>query len=486
MTAIDRVAEFISDEGLLSPKQRVVAAVSGGPDSLALLISLRELGYRPLVAHLDHGLRPESAAEASYVRELAASWGLACLSEKADPSDWAGSTEEAARIARYSFLFRVAKEEGRSTIVTGHTRDDQVETLLLRLLRGAGPQGLAGMKPATDLSRWTEMEQRPPKGGRLVRPLLCLRRQETVAICREQGLEPRQDVSNLDPSFLRNQLRLELLPLLRQYNPGIDEVLARTSDVMRGVAAWMEAELDERWPRLAREAGAGALALRWEELQAMPLALRRQAIHRALEFLSSPDRPLEFSVVERAIDHLAGEGGAIATLVGDLRLERAGGEAVILRRGAQPRFPQVPQLGQEEPIELGLTHDLLSGWSLRVEAERLEAAERTAILAGRKPYADADTEALDQSAIEGQLALRRPRRGDRIQPLGMEGQMTLSDFFINEKVPRLQRGAWPLLVDETGILWVVGLRLAARGRVREGTSHVLWAKLKSVSDFAQG
>jgi tRNA(Ile)-lysidine synthase len=253
----------------------LVVGLSGGADSVALVDALASLrrrrGFRVVAAHLDHGLRPGAADEAAFCRELCETLGVPLRAGTADVRARArrerGGLEQAARRERYAFLRRVMDEEAAAAIAVAHTRDDQAETLLLRLLRGAGATGLAGMRP---------------RSGDVVRPLLAVSRPEVLAHLRERGLAWREDPSNADPAHRRNRVRHELLPYLEErFNPRIRASLARTAAVLADEAAHVRAEAEALLARIAREEG-GALALRRTPLAEAPAAVARAAIRQAL------------------------------------------------------------------------------------------------------------------------------------------------------------------------------------------------------------
>ena len=217
---------------MLAPGDLGLVAVSGGADSMALLLALHELGLRLVVAHLDHGLRTESPQDAEFVQELAARLGLPCIVERRpvhkQPKQ---SPEAAARDVRHAFLREVAERESAQAIFLAHTADDQVETFLLRLIRGAGVAGLSGMRP---------------KDGPLCRPLLGLWRADVEGYLRKRGQDWRKDASNRDPAFLRNRVRHELLPLLESLNPGVKQVLLREADLLGERQQGLDAEVLRR------------------------------------------------------------------------------------------------------------------------------------------------------------------------------------------------------------------------------------------------
>src|SRR5690242_14200760 len=269
----------VQRHALWSPSARLVVAVSGGADSLCLLgalLALRERGHRLapgeiVVAHFDHGLRgDESREDANFVRQLATELGILCVTGHPDASystDLRVSIEDWARRARYAFLRRVAAEHEAERIVTGHTRDDQAETILLHWLRGSGLAGLRGMAPLR---------------GDIARPLLDVTHAQTVAYCAAMGWQPREDSSNADPRFLRNRIRHELLPLLATYNPGIRDLLVRNGELLADDEAYLEAQTQVAWNELAevntyefRKGNIrGSVRLRLEQLCALPVAIR--------------------------------------------------------------------------------------------------------------------------------------------------------------------------------------------------------------------
>jgi tRNA(Ile)-lysidine synthase len=241
----EEVRRQLEAHAMLAPGGRCVAAVSGGADSTALLLALHDAGSRPVVAHLDHGLRPESAADAGFVGELAGRLGLRAAIERRDVEAHRRrrkeSLEAAAREVRHAFLREVAEREGAAAIFLAHTADDQVETFLLRLIRGAGPAGLGGMRF---------------KDGLLCRPLLGTWRTDVEVFLRRRGQGWHEDASNQDRRFLRNRVRHELLPLLASMNPGIRQVLLREAATLAHRQDEVEAEVLRRLGLSSRQIGA--------------------------------------------------------------------------------------------------------------------------------------------------------------------------------------------------------------------------------------
>ncbi len=295
---IDHIAAFVAEHALWQPGARLLVAVSGGPDSLCLLHLLRRLAAPHElvlhVAHLDHGLRTGSAEDARFVAEIAADWGIPCTVATRDVRPLAaayGGLEAAARAVRYAFLRETALAIDAAVVATGHNADDQAETVILRLLRGAGPGGLAGMRPRLDFDDWRDIGSPPvdkprgPAGPALVRPLLATPRDAIDAYCAQHNLVPRHDETNQSPEYLRNRVRGYIIPQLKAYNSNIVSVLGRTARVCADEDACLAELLDRQWPSLVRQ-GEGQIRMDQEEFRKLHRALRRRALRRAVALLA--------------------------------------------------------------------------------------------------------------------------------------------------------------------------------------------------------
>jgi tRNA(Ile)-lysidine synthetase-like protein len=396
-----------------------VLAVSGGPDSTALLLLLARLAKpRHLhlhVAYFDHGLRlPEVIErEIAFVAGLSTSLGLAFSHGRGDVTVRAKrdrtSIEDAARRERYEFLARVAHEDGSTHVATGHTASDQAETVLLHIIRGAGLDGLGAMSPH---AAWPLPGH---EGLALVRPLLPLTRAETRAYCAAAGIEPLDDETNISPDYARNRVRAELLPLLRSFNPRIEDALVRLADAAR-------------------------------ETPAQPV---RDALAAA-----AGDRQGFSSRHVEAIDSLlrVGRTGDSVDLPRSLRARRT-------REGVVVEAPRPPEALPEEAVVLELGKETRWG------------ALYLSLSASKPPGAGPAVE-VDAEAAEG-IIVRRRRPGDRLQPAGMEGTKKLQDLLVDAQVPREERDAIPIFESRRGIAWVGGLRLAEWARPQPGRPS-LW------------
>ncbi len=473
------VERTIERYALLRRGERIIVGVSGGPDSLTLLDLLQRLagrwGWSLHVAHLDHGLRPESAAEADFVRALAEARGLPITVERAElPARVREgvAVEETARRYRYAFLARVAVAEGATAIAVGHNADDQAETVLMHLLRGSGLDGLRGMLPSRPLRDYRLLpSETPPADLRLVRPLLFIPRARIEAYCRRRGLRPLRDPSNAETTFFRNRLRHEVFPCLEEVAPRFRERLTRLAEVVRADAELLHQAVDAAWSQLLREEGTDWLDFDLRGWREAPLAIRRALIRRAAYRLRPSLRDVDFVHVEAAEQVAqAGETGAVATLPGGLRLT-VGYDGLTIGAAEAERLPRShPWLEAGMEVSLPPTGSLALGGGWRVEVERLHRWSTALIRQNSDPLtAWVDAEALGDAPL-----LRTRRRGDRFHPQGMPGPMRLSDFFINLKLPRRLRDRQPLLVGSRGtIVWVVGYRLAEPALVREGSRAVV-------------
>ena len=456
----------------------LLVAVSGGADSLALLHALHALGYPLVCATFNHQLRSEAADEVAYVRQIAQSLGISFVTDSADVAAYAGaeglSTEEAARVLRYRFLFREARKVGAQAIATGHTADDQAETVLMHFLRGAGLAGLKGMLPRMVLPIFDIV----PEGSDeipLVRPLLDWQRTDTEAYCRENGLSPIYDPSNSDTAYFRNRLRHELIPTLDGYNPRIRQTLARTALALQGDEALLAEVVDAAWKKSVLGAGVGFVSFARAALENSSPALRRNLFKRAAFTLRPGLRDIDFAALERAATLEA------VDLAGGLRLFIEGEKIHLAAYEADLPFAEWPQVSEQllvssEQLSVGGEPYLLSGsWQLTCDAVLMNV-DHWQLITG-----DPSSAWLDADLTESELRVRTVRAGDRFQPLGMSGaSVKLQDFFVNIKLPRRARANWPLICVGDEIVWVGGLRLAHKFRVTEKTRRVLKLGLQKV------
>ena len=425
---------------------RVLVAVSGGPDSVALLHALAELapehGWRLAICHVHHGLRPEADDDARFVARLATDLGWPVSIERVVVAGGAGvSPEAAARAARYAALLRVARGVGADRIAVGHTADDQAETVLMRLFQGAGPRGLSGI---------------PPCRGRLVRPLLRVERATVLGYLAARRLPWVEDATNRDPKFLRNRIRREVLPLLAAHvGPGLARALRRTGGAMRETVEALDAFVAPRLEGRLRPT-VGGFTLDLAAMRGLPPGAAKALLRLAVAAVAPPG-PLRSGLRTGPLEALwwlasAASSGARVRLPGGLVAERIRGAVWIGRRPPAA-----------DPVALVVPGEVcLAGAGLVVTADIIPP------VAGRP--ADPAWEAwFDREALSGAFAVRPRRLGERIVPFGGTGSVGVSRLLAAHRVPRLVRGTWPVLVNRTGtteeIVWVIGVRRAAAAPV---------------------
>jgi tRNA(Ile)-lysidine synthase len=448
----ERIRQTIARHGMTRAGENVLLAVSGGVDSVVLLEVLcelaPELGIGLVIAHLDHGLRGETAREdARFVASLGAARGIVVRSERVDVSGMARSSrqnlEAAAREARRSFLLRVACDVGAEKIGLGHTADDRAETVLFNLTRGAGPRGLSSLRPVD---------------APLIRPLIEVSRQDVLEFAHSRRLAWREDETNADLRLARNRIRHQILPLLRTINPRAVEALARAADLAeeeRGALTYLVALL---WPSVARAEEEGRVVLDRSALCSLPAEVRAVLTRQGLLAARGNLEGVEREHVQ-ALSSLITSPRAHARLDLPGLLVRIDREEVQLLRSAPPACGPV-----DLPIDLGRSAVPELGISLDLVLEKDDSP-----VGGAEP----GVERADADRVAFPLRLRTRRRGDRFQPLGMTEEVRLSGFLMAAKVPFHDRDRLPLLCDRERIIWVVGLRLSEAVRQTEGTRRVL-------------
>lgn len=427
---------------MIKPDDSILAAVSGGPDSVAMLHALhglsKETGFKLHCAHLDHGLRgADSTADAEFVAEFSRELGVPAICEKAH---LAGSSEEEARDVRYRFLRTAARDIGANKIAVGHTRDDRAESVLLNLCRGAGINGLGSIRPIQD---------------DIIRPLIDAGRSDIENYVRRNKLPYRVDRSNTDTSYARNYVRLEILPALRQrLNPAITDALVRLAETAADQSDLMQGLADTA--RAACQLGGAQDSGLLENLHpALRSELIRSEIRRAKGDLTDITQENVASIVEA----LASEGDFKLTLPTGRIFAARTGKAFRVWRESPDRM---------KPFEISLTvpgSTLIEQLSLIIRAELAEPADIS--------RTGADEAAIDENAVAGRLYARSVRPGDRITPFGMKGSKKLQDVFVDKKIPAAQRRRAVAVCDEEKILWVVGVTASEACRVTDKTKRVI-------------
>ncbi|MCE5287239.1 MAG: tRNA lysidine(34) synthetase TilS [Pelosinus sp.] len=451
---IKKVKAWIDKHKLIPPGSTVLAACSGGPDSLALVHILSQLQqeykFTLAVGHVDHMFRGvESAEDARFVADFCRQLKLSCYQTAIDVPHYSKesglSAEEAAREVRYGYLRSVAKKLGGALIATGHHRDDQAETVLMHLLRGSGSEGLGGMKA---------------RNSDIIRPFLVVSRSEIEEYCAKNKWQPRLDSTNLATEYLRNDLRLKLLPLLkREYNQAISEALCRSAEIIGAEHALIRELAESSFRQFVLEES-GQLVIETAALSRLHIALQRELFRQIIQKKLGHLKGITFAHVEKLIKlSLSGETGSIIELPGRCIVRKEYGRVFVAIAGRKiARAIQPPGVTLIVP---GITR-LPNGSFVK------------AVLSDVRPESsDAKTAVFDWAALAKPIIVRTRLAGDRFQPLGLAGTKKIKDFFIDAKVTREVRAETLIFADAQEIIWLGGFRQAEHGKTTNATQHFL-------------
>ena len=465
---VQRTRRFITQHQMIQPKETVLVGVSGGVDSLALLYALHTLQHQLdcqlHIAHLDHGFREDSARDAVYVAEQAEQLDIPVSSTRIDVpqlmQDQNLSAEVAARRARYQFYEYVSERIGATKIALGHHRGDQAETVLMNLLRGAGASGLKGILPVRE--------------GKFIRPLLAFSREEIEDFVAQLGLQSRCDTTNYQLNYLRNRVRLELIPTLeRAYNSNIQNVLNQTAELLQAESDYLDALAHDALQMCRVESCTpDTVVLDLRLFREYHLALRRRILRLAVAAVFGKVRDLYFNHFESMLNLIDGEapnsaldlpnGGAFRRVYNHVLIQKAAdSHAPFEYKVAVPGHTALPLLDAE------------------IIATVVEQPMNCAVA---DKFPDGKFQAVfDLDRLQLPLMLRQRRDGDRFHPFGMQGTKKLKDLLIDAKIPRQERGQVPVLMNGDEIIWVVGYRTSEPFKIRTETKRRLYLSyLKSV------
>ena len=438
---LGKIKKTVDSFGMLSPGDVVIAGVSGGSDSMALLFVLWDLReFYPdtdvVVSHVNHGLRgAESDQDFEFVREAARQLGFSFECVRVDTEAFRKkhglSLEDAARELRYGFFKDILAKRSAQKIATAHTLNDQAETVIMRFIRGSGSQGLAGIRPSA---------------GNIIRPLINVTKLEAREYLQSKGVSWREDSTNSSDEFLRNRVRNELVPLLESYNPAVEQVLSRVAAVCAAEADFISAEGERRFAKLARAVAGGVLG-DTEKLLREPPAIRfsvmRKSILAVKGDLNSVSAKHLFSIDEVV---RSGESSVEVNLPDGVVFHAGHGVFYFTREENLRDFPPTE-------IKSHGTHRISPDLEITVE-----------LTDDVSLWGAADVGYFAPEKVGFPITLRSFSEGDRFVPLGMKGAKKLKDFFIDEKIPRFLRKKVPVFETQDGIIWVGGLRTDNRFR----------------------
>jgi tRNA(Ile)-lysidine synthase len=480
----ERVRMQIKQHQLLSRGDRVLVGVSGGPDSMMLLhwlLRFKQKYELSLVAvHLNHQLRKEADQEQHYVEETCAQWGIPCVAKRVDVAHIARteglSIQVAARKCRYSVFEEVAKQEECHKVAVAHHADDQTETVVMRLVRGTGLDGLSGMPVKRMLT----------PSLALIRPLLSLSKEQIEAYCAYFKLNPQLDRSNLKDDYTRNWVRHHLIPSMKVLNPNLAQVVQEMTQLVAEDSAFLNQLAQEALQKIKPEFRPGHIRLETAELVTLPLALQRRVILLLLSYLLDSNK-LHKTHIDAVLHLVQSEAGTQSVyLPGNTQVLRQYGELMI-SLGHTGRQPSDQSTSREDychvlnetgtyrwpslPFEVTLDHQSMEAdSSIKIKDKSRTRAEHDQ---AKGTPLFVQSACFDVDSLHLPLVVRNRRPGDKIRPAGRSGHSKIKDIFINYKVPRLSRAWWPLVADQSGPLWIPGLVRGDRARPTANTKEII-------------
>jgi len=467
------VRETISVHRMFSRGDSVLVAVSGGPDSVALvhvLFTLAvEYSLRPAIAHLNHCLRgPDSDRDAEFVVAIARQLGVPIYAERKDVLAFQRSRrlspEEAGRRIRYEFFDTISAKYGFNKIALGHQSDDNAEAVLINLLRGSGPLGLSGIAPVRE--------------GKIVRPLIHLRRSEIINYLAEKKIPYVTDASNTDPAFMRNKIRHHLIPELQTaYNPRIIDNLNRLGDIIQAEDQWLDDMLEPVFKKCVSLRTDHKIRLALSDFNQLPKAAKRRVVRKAILGVKKDLRRITLLHVD-AVLHLI-EKGRISgrlNLPDGVLVERYYGELTIVKRN-KVKNRQDYRILQTSSTDYQYTISAAGTLFIKEADVSITLCEIDAD--GLPDFKEIGTHIafFDLDRLIFPLIVRNFRPGDRFSPLGVNGTQKVKKYFINHKIPAAQRRKCPLLLSGGNIIWITGHRIDNTVKVSPQTRRVLKAEL---------
>jgi len=479
---IKSVVRTIKDYKMLYPEDSVLACVSGGSDSVALLHILSILSPRFNIkigiAHLDHSLRGKaSEQDAKFVESLASKLELPFHIKKMHLQKYAKkeklSVEDAGRKARYDFFLNISEKMGYSRIATAHHAGDNAELILMNMLRGTGKSGLSGIPP---LRR---------KGGiSIIRPLIHLSKNEIHAFLSENGLHYAQDSTNLDTKYLRNRIRHNLIPEMKSsYNPKIIKALNRMGTIIQDEESWIEEIVNREMNGLVFRENDSSIRCSASHFIEKPLPLRRRIVRSLIRQVKGDLKQMTYDHIDsilHLIERSRSEGQV--HLPDELLIEVSAGQVLISKKKRVARPPKTKSNSQPAVVfSYNVSKPGSSSTTVLVheigKQIRFSDIEITDPVEFNKNKIESNVAWIDMDKIEFPLTIRNILPGDRFSPLGMEGTQKVKKFFINKKIRRSGRAACPILLSNDGIIWVGGFQIDNSVKVTSSTKKILKVEL---------
>ena len=469
---VNTISYILQEKCQLGTPQLLVVGVSGGADSMCLLHLLWRQGYPVVAAHLDHGLRVNSARDGEFVKAQCLEWGVKLETRSVDVKEYCLlnhlGVEEGARELRYSFLFKIARKVGATAVAVGHHVDDQVETVLMHFIRGAGLAGLKGMPYTGHLIQFSSSIP-------LVRPLLTFTREQIQEYCTLNQVPYIQDETNYDSTYFRNRLRHELIPNLETYNPAFREVVLRGTETLQADYEIISHATDLAWRKCLIEQREDYIVFHVYALQQQPLGMRWNIARRAVKGLQPKIRDFDLKAVHRLDGLISGRSRGKVELTNHLEARLFADRLWICREDVKLPIlfcPQVSGIMHIPNFPARIT--LSNGWVLCADLETMAGEEEYPIHQASKYEAW-----LDRDLISGQILIRTRLPGEKLQLLGLAGKHTrLSDLLINHHIPQEARAEYPVICDAEKVIWLPGISISEACKVAPATTTLLYLRLQ--------
>ncbi|SHJ89134.1 tRNA lysidine(34) synthetase TilS [Paramaledivibacter caminithermalis] len=460
MDIMEKFLQTIQVNNLIEKGEGIVVGVSGGPDSVCLLHLLwrirKDFNIDIYVVHLDHQFRGiEAQKDARYVEKLCNTLGIKSFIFSYDVSKYSkekGVTfEVAGRELRYKLFDQIAKETDSSKIAIAQNRNDQAETVLMRLFRGSGLDGLTAINYKRD--------------NKIIRPLLDITRKEIDEYCRENDLKPRIDKTNLESIYTRNKVRIELIPYIeKNFNPCIIDVLWRSANLLRDDSNYLNLLSEEKLRDITIEKNSNKCSLDYKKFNRLDIAIKRRVIRGAIREIKGDLKDLGLTHIESVIELIDKKNvGAKIDLPGHITVE-LGYNSIDVKNSKKL---------QDENSTYDFEYELNIGKITYIRP--LNASIKAEIIDGLKSYNNRDRYVafVDYNKVKGRLLIRNRRNGDRFKPIGMKGTKKIKDYFIDKKISKDIRDKIPLLCDDKGIIWVIGYRMSENYKIDKKTDKVI-------------
>ena len=449
-----KVLETISKYKMIKPGDKIVAGISGGPDSMCMLHLLdrlkKDFNLSIFAAHLNHQFRGREAdKDAYYVKDICNKWGIPSFIKVFDVAAYAKdigvSDEEAGRNIRYQLYDDVARKVGANKIAVAHNLNDNVETVFMNIIRGSGIDGLKGIEAVRD---------------NIIRPLINIDRADIEKYCKEEGIVPRIDKTNLEPIYGRNKIRLELLPYIENnFNSNIINTISRFSDIVSAENEYIALKSQKAFKTLARSFK-NQVKYSIIKLDKLHPALKRRIIRIGIEKLLGSLKSIEFRHIEEIISLTKCKTGAAVMLPNNI-IAYVSYENLILRYGKVNTSKRYCHCLEDN------TSDFIPAIDMEIHVRKINTKDF-------KGFSHCTHEAyIDKDKIKGSLVIRNRVAGDVFSPIGLKGSKKLKEYFIDEKIPREERDLMPLIADEREIIWVIGKRISENYKITPNTKNII-------------